>query len=114
MLILAQRWVTGTPSQDFGRQVVEALVIAQDTADETANCTIYSAFYDPAEGQMVQTAFHWWRRHASGLMPALVPLALDVISHWQMPPGEVTGLHQLVERLEQVEAGIRQQLGGNS
>ncbi len=106
MLVIAQRWVTGTPAEDFGRQVVEALVIVQEEP-EALPWAIYSAFYDPTQGQTLAAPFHWWRRHASGLMPGLVSFVLEILAQWQLPPDEATQLQDLVERLERTEREMR-------
>jgi len=108
VIVLAQRWVTDIKGgEEFGRQVVEALVIARKSEGDSIDCALFSAFYDPAQGQILATAFKWWERGRSGMLPGLCTLSLDVLSHWSMPADRATDLRSFVERLEALTEAFR-------
>lgn len=109
MIILAQRWVERiSGGEEFGRPVVEALVIARDAPCDQINCTLYSAFYDPNQGQTLATAFKWWNRGRAGMLPHLCSLAMDVLSHWSMPADQATSFKDFVDRLEEMTEQTRE------
>ena len=101
MLLLAQRWSNGPPCKPLDRQVVEALVIARSDSGEQGfgNWKVWSAFYDPAAGQTLATAFHWWDRGRWGLMPFLLSQSLEILSQWALPANEMTDIKTYTNRL---------------
>lgn len=95
-IVLAQRYTTGTPSEDFGRQVVEALVFQS----ETGGCWhLRSLFYDPNQGQDVQTPFKSWARGQQSYTPLSLSSALNIITSWSVPNDVPVGLDHLTQCL---------------
>lgn len=107
VLVIAQRWTDGIRGgEQFGRLVVEALVVR---VEETAG-HLYSAFYDPDQGQDITTAFKWWHRGAQGLVPWLPVHALNILSLWALPKEQVTSIEAWITNLEQLLKQAQTQL----
>lgn len=76
MIILAQRWTDGTPSQKFPAPKVEALVWAEGK--------LWSCFYDPNAGEDFSKAGGWWERGVQGISFAGAALgrSIEIVSGW--------------------------------
>lgn len=108
MLVLAQRWCNGSPAENRASQVVEALVI---TEDKGVGFTLYSAFYDPAAGQDLSSAYKWWNRGATGMLPHLLSHVMDIVSKWSLPADEATAIKQYCDRMDAHVRAMRQCFG---
>lgn len=106
MILLAQRWVDGIKGgEQFGRQVVEALVILPMSNDPSFNHGLYSIFYD--QGQTLSTPFKTWFRGAQGTMSGVATHGLELLSTWSAPPEGITSIKEYIVSLKACVDQIR-------
>jgi len=106
VIVVAQRWVSGIAGgEQFGRSVVEALVLMHEQGTQ---CVLYSAFYDPAQGQDLRSAFKWWHRGTQGMLSGLPTHAVDILAHWALQPGEIITIKDYITRFAALVAQVKE------
>jgi hypothetical protein len=95
-IVLAQRYTNCTPSEDFGRQVVEALVFQSEGG---AAWTLRSLFYDPNQGQSVQTPFRSWDRGTQSYTPLPNAHVMNLLTSWSIPDDTPVGIDHYTQCL---------------
>lgn len=106
MILLSQRWVDGIKGgEQFGRQVVEALVILPMNDAPSFNHGLYSLFYD--QGQNLSTPFKTWFRGAQGSMAGVASHGLELLSTWAAPPENITSIKEYIANLKACVDQIR-------
>jgi len=108
MLVIAQRWCNGSPAEPLSRQVVEALVIVEEKG---LGFTLYSAFYDPAAGSDLSSAYKWWNRGSTGMMPHMLSHVMNILSKWSLPEEEATAIKDYCERMDAHVQAMQQCFG---
>lgn len=87
--------------------VVEALVVREQPEGSIA-WGLYSAFYDPQQGQDLTTAFDWWHRGCTAVLPTdLCVHALRILQGWALPVDEFTSIKEYVDRISAFDQHLR-------
>jgi len=112
MIVIGQRWVSGTPTENFGKWVIEALILDRQRQDFIAY-DLLSVFFDPQEGQTVKTPFKKWHRGVSGMISGGVSThAVDIIAKWNDPHIDVTALKDIVDKFQEQVTIFKNSLEG--
>lgn len=100
MIVLNQRWTLHE-----NKQVVEALVLIQVSPIIWKLSSIY---YDPNQGESIQTPIGQIDRHHQGMMPHILDLIINHAFKWALEENTIQTIQEISQKIKQSLAYMKE------